>query len=87
MTHRRSKTFNGEDVNYLFGLAYVSLFEPERVSVGEHYEMNVEISDPDGDPVELLIPGAPPGLTMDKHSHQEFGTFQRSFGQTISRFS
>ena len=63
-------TYNGEDVNYLFGLAYVSLFEPERVSVGEHYEMNVEVSDPDGDQVELLVPGAPPGLTMDKRSHR-----------------
>ena len=64
--------FNGEDVNYLFGLAYVSLFEPERVSVGERYEMSVEVSDPDGDQVELLVPAAPPGLTMDKHRHEGF---------------
>ena len=66
------KKFNGDDVNYLFGLAYVSLFEPEQVRAGERYEMDVEVSDPDGDRVELLVPGAPSGLTMDKHLHEGF---------------
>lgn len=60
-TPPKFKKFNGEEVKYLFGFAYVpsSVFEPEVVTANTRWNISVEVSDANGDDVTISFPSAP----------------------------
>ena len=57
----RFKSFNGEEVKYLFGIAYIQsyIFEGNTVYPGTRWDIDIEVSDSNGDDVEILFPSAP----------------------------
>lgn len=67
----RFKTFNGEEVKYLFGIAYLqsSVFEGVLVDPGTKWNITVEVSDANGDDIEILFPSAPGVLEFDQETH------------------
>ena len=57
----RFQTFNDEDVKYRFGIAYLqsSIFEGIPCRTQHAWNSTIEVSDVNGDDVEILFPGAP----------------------------
>lgn len=62
----RFQSLNGREVKYLFGFAYLS--NPEEIltaSAGETITIEIEVTDSNGDDIELLFPKAPAGWEFD----------------------
>ncbi len=73
-TPPKFKTFNGEEVKYLFGFAYLpsSVFAPTVLQPNTRWDIEVEVSDANGDDVEILFPSAPGTIYFDQDSHSGY---------------
>lgn len=63
----RFKSFNDKDVTYIFGFAILegSLSGAIPVTAGQRYDMEIKVTDSNGDDIELLFPLSPEGLHFD----------------------
>ena len=62
----RFQSINGREVKYLFGFAYLA--NPEEIftaEAGESVTIDIEVTDINGDDIELLFPRAPAGWEFD----------------------
>ena len=62
----RFQSLNGKEVKYLFGFAYLA--NPEEIFTalpGESVPIDIEVSDINGDSIELLFPKSPAGWEFD----------------------
>jgi hypothetical protein len=64
----RFQQFNGIDVKYLFGIAYIPETEYLYANTGDKVEWDIKVRDADGDAIELLFPGAPATVHFDSDS-------------------
>ncbi len=70
----RFESYNGLKVKYLFGFAYPDgeLGEELIVSAGERFDISIDVSDADGDEIELLFPQAPLGWSFEANSRKGY---------------
>ena len=73
-TPPKFKTFNGEEVKYLFGFAYLpsSVFSPTVLQPNTRWTIDIEVSDANGDDIEILFPSAPGTIYFDQESHSGY---------------
>lgn len=66
----RFQTFNGEEVKYLFGIAYLQsvIFDGIVVEPDTRWNIELEVSDANGDDIEILFPGAPGVIEFDQET-------------------
>ena len=64
------QTFNDEKVKYLFGIAYLqsSIFQGIPVEPNTRWNFTIEVSDVNGDDVEILFPSAPGVIEFDQET-------------------
>ena len=67
-------TINGEEVKYLFGFAYVpsTIFTPLVVEPGTRWDISIEVSDSNGDDVEILFPEAPGQINFNQETKKGY---------------
>ena len=67
----RFQTFNGEEVKYLFGIAYLqsATFEGIAVEPETRWNIDIDVSDANGDDIEILFPGAPGVFEFNQENH------------------
>lgn len=73
-TPPKFQTINGEEVKYLFGFAYVpsTIFSPLVVQPNSQWNISLEVSDANGDDVEILFPEAPGQINFNQETKQGY---------------